>query len=101
MTRELYRYTFSATIPFEEIEGCLFLAVFAAESLHGRALVRLSASFCLDAQKRTCVVDATTGVGRSIASVFVGFLTSVFGEDAFKVQRVEPAPKPEAAGATT
>jgi hypothetical protein len=94
--RELYRYEFNSNIPFKDIEECLFLAVFAAESLHGRSLVRLNASFCLNAEKRACVVDASTGVGRSIASVFVGFLTREFGEDAFRVRRVERTPKPEA-----
>jgi hypothetical protein len=99
MDQELYRYSFDAKIPFEEIEGCLFLALLAAESLHGRALVRLNASFCLDMAKRCLVLDATTEVGRSIASIFVGFITREFGDDSFKVRRLQRAPKPEAAEA--
>ena len=51
MNRELYRYNFNAKVPLQDVEDSLLLAVLATESLHGRALVRLDASFCLDAGK--------------------------------------------------
>ena len=73
---------------FQDVEESLLLAVLATESLHGRALIRLDASFCLDAGKRSCVVDAATEVGRAIARIFTGFLTREFGEEAFKVERI-------------
>ena len=88
MNRELYRYNFNATVPLRDVEESLLLAVLATESLHGRALVRLDASFCLDTGKRACVVDAATDVGRAIARIFTGFLTREFGEEAFKVERI-------------
>ena len=72
MNRELYRYNFNTKVPFRDVEESLLLAVLAAESLHGRALVRLDASFCLDSKKRSCVVDAATDVGRAIARIFTG-----------------------------
>ena len=43
MNRELYRYNFNSKVPFRDVEESLLLAVLAAESLHGRALVRLDA----------------------------------------------------------
>lgn len=92
MNRELYRYNFDSKVPIRDIEESLLLAVLAAESLHGRSLVRLDASFCLDSHKRSCVVDAATEVGRAIARIFTGFLTREFGEEAFKVERVGDAP---------
>jgi len=58
MNRELYRYNFDSKVPIQDVEESLLLAVLAAESLHGRSLVRLDASFCLDSKKRSCVVDA-------------------------------------------
>jgi hypothetical protein len=64
MNRELYRYNFDSKVPIRDVEESLLLAVLAAESLHGRSLVRLDASFCLDSHKRSCVVDAATEVGR-------------------------------------
>lgn len=91
MNRELYRYNFNAKVPLRDVEESLLLAVLATESLHGRALVRLDASFCLDPGKRSCVVDAATDVGRAIARIFTGFLTREFGEAAFKVERIAAA----------
>ena len=88
MNRELYRYNFNARVPLRDVEESLLLAVLATESLHGRALVRLDASFCLDTGKRSCVVDAATDVGRAIARIFTGFLAREFGEEAFKVERI-------------
>ncbi len=88
MNRELYRYNFNSNVPLQEVEESLLLAVLATESLHGRSQVRLDASFCLDTGKRSCVVDAATDVGRAIASIFTGFLTREFGEEAFKVERI-------------
>ena len=104
MNRELYRYNFDSKIPIQDVEESLLLAVLAAESLHGRSLVRLDASFCLDPKKRSCVVDAATEVGRAIARIFTGFLSREFGEEAFRVERVGGVPvvSPElkATGAT-
>ena len=88
MNHELYRYNFGSTVPFQDIEESLLLAVLATECLHGRALVRLNASFCLDPKKRSCVVNAATEVGQAIARIFTGFLIREFGEKGFKVQRV-------------
>ena len=87
MDRDIYRYDFSAEVPLGEVEDSLLLAVLVAESLHGRSLVRLDASFCLDEKKQSCVVDAGTEVGRHIARIFTGFLTREFGESAFTVER--------------
>ena len=88
MHHGISRYTFEPDVPVKNVEETLMLAVLAAESLHGRAHVRLDASFCLDAKKRCCVVDARSEVGRSIARVFTGFLTQEFGDAAFGVERV-------------
>ena len=92
MNRELYRYNCAATVPMRDVEQSLLLAVLATECLHGRSLVRLDASFCLDNDKRSCVVDAATEVGRAIARIFTGFITREFGERAFKVERIAGAP---------
>ena len=103
MNRELYRYNFDTRVPIRDVEESLLLAVLATECLHGRSLVRLDASFCLDAKKRSCVVDAATEVGRAIARIFTGFITREFGEEAFKVERVGDgpvvSPEPVATGA--
>ncbi len=87
MDREVYRYHFSTGVSMSAVEESLLLAVLAAECLHGSAVVRLEAAYCLDEQKRSCVVDATTAVGRDLARIFAGFVSREFGEQAFRVER--------------
>ena len=97
MTREVYRYQFAPESPAQEIEDTLHLAVLAAECLHGQSRVRLDASYCMDSNKRACVIDAATEVGRDIVRIFTGFTIREFGEDAFKVKRVHRVSRPEVA----
>ena len=89
MTKQLYRYTFPAEVPIEEIEVSLLLAVMATESLHGESQTRLDVPHFLDPTKRACVIDAGTPVGRDFNRLFIGFIRREFGEDAFRVERVE------------
>ena len=97
MSTELYRYVFTDSVPLEDIEASLMLAVLATESLHGEAQVRLDAAHYLDPAKRACVIDAGTPVGRDLNRLFAGFVSREFGADAFEVERVEGQPnhKPE------
>jgi hypothetical protein len=89
MSREIYRYSFEPSVDIAEVEASLLLALLAAESLHGESQVRLEASHALDAEGRTCVIDATGSVGRDLNRLFVGFVRREFGEDAFRVARVD------------
>jgi hypothetical protein len=91
MTKELYRYSFPPHVPLEEIEATLLLALWGAESLHGETQVRLDAAHFLDPDRRTCVIDAGTPVGRDVNRLFVGFVRREFGSEAFKVERVVAA----------
>lgn len=88
MTKDLYRYAFTAEVPIEEVEASLLLAVLATESLHGEAQTRLDAAHYLDPIKRACVIDAGTPVGRNLNRLFTGFMAREFGADAFTVERV-------------
>ncbi len=88
MTRDVYRYTFTAEAPVEEIEASLLLAVMATESLHGESQTRLDTAHYFDPTKRACVIDAGTPVGRDLNRLFIGFLAREFGADAFSVDRV-------------
>ena len=89
MTKELYRYSFPPHVPVEDIEATLLLALWGAESLHGESQVRLDAAHFLDADRRACVIDAGTPVGRDVNRLFVGFVRREFGNDAFKVEHVD------------
>jgi hypothetical protein len=96
MSRELYRFTFKADVPVEEVESTLLLAVLAAEALHGEAAVRSDAGHYLDPDRRACVVDAGTAVGKHLVLLFTGFLRREFA-DGFTVERLGAAAMPAAA----
>jgi hypothetical protein len=84
-----YRYTFGANIPIEEVEATLRLAVLAAEGLHSEAEVRLEGAHTFDYERRRCVIDAATAVGRNINRLFLNIIGHEFGADAFQVERVK------------
>ena len=75
MSAEVYRYHFVPSIAFEEVEASLVLALLATEALHGQAQVRLDAAHAVDVEKRSCVIDAGTAVGRDLNRMFAGFVT--------------------------
>lgn len=99
MNVEIYRYQFNKGVPMQDVEESLHLAILAAECLHGQSRVRLDASYCMDADKCACVIDATTQVGQDVNRIFTGFAIREFGEDAFKVERVQRTDARERAGA--
>ena len=57
-------------------------------SLHGESQVRLDAAHAVDADQRSCVIDASTQVGRDINRLFTGFVLREFGPDSFRVHLV-------------
>ena len=96
MDKNIYRYRFKEGISMQDVEESLLLAILAAECLHGESRVRLDASYSLSEEKRACAIDATTDVGRDVCRIFTGFAIREFGEDAFKVERVQEAPTQKA-----
>ncbi|MGH7222647.1 MAG: hypothetical protein ACRELF_05430, partial [Gemmataceae bacterium] len=75
-------------VPVEEAEASLLLAIFAVESLHGETQTRLDSAHYFDTDKRACVIDAATAVGRDLARLFTGFLRREFGEHSFQVEHI-------------
>lgn len=94
MNKHLFKYTFDPSVPIEDVEGSLVLAILAAEALHGQSQVRLDAAHAMDLKRRICVIDAGTEVGQDLNRLFVGFLAREFGEDSFHVERVPSKVKP-------
>lgn len=92
MNRKVQRYVFDVSVPAEEVENTLLLAVLAAEGLHGQARVLLDASYSFDAEKHACVIDTESDVGRDICRMFTGFATREFGEAAFSIRRADDEP---------
>ena len=88
MSARVFRYQFDSQVPIEEVESSLLLAILATESLHGETDVQLNVIHTLDTQRRICVIDAGSDVGRSLNKIFAGFLRREFGRDQFTVRRL-------------
>jgi len=89
MDRLVYKYEFAKYVPINDIEDTLMVAALAAEALHGRAAMKLDASFRLNKKARVCVIDAETPVGCDIARIFTTFIVKGYGEPALSVERTE------------
>jgi hypothetical protein len=92
MTPDVYRFEFERSVPIEEAELTLHLALFAVEGLFGQASIRLDAGYHIDGPRGAIVVDGTTDVGAAVVRVFTSLLLHEFGGDGFNVRRAEPAP---------
>lgn len=89
MTSQIFKYEFNQSIAIPDVEASFLLAIFAVESLHGESETRLLAEHAMDQERRTCVIDSSTPVGRDLNRLFVGFLRREFGDDGFTVRRVD------------
>lgn len=86
-----YRYDFAPTLPIEEVQETLHLAIVSTQNLHGESQVKLDAQYTFDAKERRCEIAAGTEVGRDLNQLFVGFLAKEFGQTNFDVRRIDPA----------
>jgi hypothetical protein len=84
-----YRYVFAPEVPFSDVRETLILALLAGEALHGSAQLRLDGVYRLDPPGRACEIAADTAAGRDLNKMFVNFAGREFGDDAFRVERVE------------
>lgn len=87
-----YIYRFEKQVQFDEIDDTLMLATLAAECIHGRTQIHLDARFKATRKDNVCWIDADSEVGQHIARIFAGFMVRLFGEQAFKVERLVSDP---------
>ena len=90
MDRVIYRYSFPKSVPLDDVESALFLAILGAQCMVGECRVRLDSPHLFDRSKRACVIDAGTPAGSVVALLLCGLLQHELGGDAFQVKRVEP-----------
>jgi len=88
---ENYKYRFNTSVPPKDLEETFLLALMAVESLHGHSKVRMEARFSLDKKNRTCLIDAATKTGSDLASIFTGYATREYGENAVYIERELPS----------
>jgi hypothetical protein len=99
MPQLIYRYTIAESVPAEEVEVTILLAIIATEALHGAVEARLDVAHCYDPNRRVVAIDASTPAGRDLSKLLAGFLSTEFGVGSFTVERVphpqEQKPRPE------
>jgi hypothetical protein len=89
----IYRFMFDDSVPVKEIQETLFWAILNAESIFGKAKVRLDSWYEFDSEKKTCDIDKTTEVGQHIAQIFTSCISRSFGDKAFTVERLRKKKK--------
>jgi hypothetical protein len=89
MLKNHIRFTFSPYVPLREVEGTLKLAELAAQSLHGPERVELEAPCESDRGQRSVIISTNTEVGRTLASIFLGYCRREFGYDAVQMERMD------------
>lgn len=85
------RYSFTESVPFEEVEGTLLIALIGVEALHGEAVARLDAGHLIDRPGRACLLDAATPAGKDLNSIFLALIRREVGPSAYTVERAAPA----------
>jgi len=90
----VFRFAFQEDVSLVDAEMSLHLAIYAVEGLFGVARVRLEVSYHVDEPRRVIVVDASSEVGEALVRVFANLLLREFGDDSFRVERVDSNPTP-------
>lgn len=89
MRSTAYRFDFDESASMADVETTLHLAILGAEGLFGEAVVLMDGAYSIDEERRSCVVDAGSEVGRAIVKLFTGYLTKELGPDVFRVRNAE------------
>jgi hypothetical protein len=79
------KFYFDLSVSIQEAEGTLQLALMAVGSMYGPDRMRLEAQTKLCLAQRTCSIDISTEVGRSLAAIFLGYVRREFGDQAMRV----------------
>jgi hypothetical protein len=82
------RFDFDSDVPMKDVDATLRLALLTVECLHGEDRTRLETRHRLDHHGSRCVIDTRTDVGRTLATVFGGYVRREFGDEAVRVTRI-------------
>lgn len=94
MQRLIFDYQFDPSVDMTSVRDTLRLALLATQSVFGHRRVLLEADFDLSSDCHTLWVNASTEVGRHVHQVFLGYVTSEFGPEAFRLARRDQAREP-------
>lgn len=97
-----YEYRFHRNVRMTDVLDTLDLAVIAAESIHGEARSSLETSWSTDPAIRVVTIDAANEVGRTLNTIFNGFIRREFERTYFTVtashRSIHARPPEEALG---
>lgn len=85
MNKTIYRFQFESSVPMDEAEISLAMAIIAAEALYGQPAVRLALRYLFGEEKRACVIEGDSEIAREVVLIFTQFLIREFGENSFQV----------------
>ena len=71
------------------IQAILSLAVKETELIYGRARLKLETDYKLDRKRPACLIEGGTECGEHLAKLMSGFLIKQFGENGFRVDRLQ------------
>ena len=81
------------SVPLNEAEQTLHLAMFAMEGLVGRVRVRMESQYLREEALHAIAVNVSSRTGLLVARVFAGLLSREFGEDAFFYKFIHVTPE--------
>lgn len=87
--KKVCRFRFAEGVGRQAVEEHLALAIAAAESLYGKARVRLGTGYLVSKDGRQLALDTSNEIGEQVARLFTGFMIREIGEEAFSTERVE------------
>ncbi len=85
---QVCKFTFKKEVGREFLEKQIAFSVLTAESVFGKAKVRIHAPGFLASDDKV-VINVSSEVGEHIATVFIGLMNVYVGEENFAVERIE------------
>jgi len=85
----VYRFTLLTPGSHGLLDSLLKLALAETEVVFGKAKVKLETTFEVSAKAPVCAIEGGTECGEHLAKLFTGFLIKKFGEQGFRVDRLE------------
>jgi hypothetical protein len=76
------------------VRDTLRLSMLATQSVFGHRRVLLESDFDMSSDDRSLWINASTEVGQHLHQVFLGYINSEFGPEAFRLARREQAREP-------
>lgn len=90
MTKTFYKFSISGRGGGADLmKAILIMALKETELIYGKARVKLETSYALPDKRPACTIEGGTECGEHLAKLMSGFLIKQFGEEGFRVERLQ------------